>query len=149
MIKKCHQTNGRIAYESKIGIRRKASLPAPVSNCWRCLEDKPLRDLYRFEKEAPDVSVGSDLKTAREELRVLQARNIRKEDFDKDKARGLTLFSWIDRFLHVKASKRSLTKDKVSAERIKTFFGDRPLDSILTSEIEAYKQKRLGEIDPI
>jgi integrase len=51
------------------------------------------------------------------------------------------------RFLQVKASKRSLKKDKVSAERIKAFFGDRPLDSIMTSEIEAYKQKRLAEID--
>jgi len=30
---------------------------------------------------------------------------------------------------------------------MKGFFGDRPLDSILTSEIEAYKQKRLTEVD--
>ena len=28
--------------------------------------------------------LGSDLKTAREELKVLEARNIRREDFDKD-----------------------------------------------------------------
>jgi integrase len=100
-----------------------------------------------WKKKRRTFPVGSDLKTSREELRVLQARNIRKEDFDKDKTRGLTLFSCIDRFLQVKASKRSLKKDKVSAERIKAFFGDRPLDSILTSEIEAYKQKRLGEVD--
>ena len=78
---------------------------------------------------------------------MLQARNIRKEDFDKAKCRGLTFFPWIARFLQVKASKRSLKKDKVSAERIKIFFGDRPLDSILTSDIEAFKQKRLTEID--
>jgi integrase len=57
------------------------------------------------------------------------------------------LFSWIGRFLQVKASKKSLKKDKVSTERIKSFFGDRALDLILTSEIEAYKQKRLTEID--
>ena len=91
--------------------------------------------------------LGSDLKTAREELKVLEARNIRKEDFDKDKTQGLTLFPWIQRFLSVKASKKSLKKDRVSCERIKAFFGDRPLDSILTSEIEAYKQKRMGELD--
>ena len=100
-----------------------------------------------WKKKRRTFPVGSDLKTAREELRVYQARNIRKEDFDNDKSRGLTLFSWIDKFLQVKASKRSLKKDKVSAERIKGFFGDRSLDSILTSEIEAYKQKRLTEID--
>src|SRR5713226_9640874 len=89
--------------------------------------------------------LGSDLKTAREELKVLEARNIRKEDFDQEKIRGLTLFTWSERFFQVKASKRSLDKDRVSAERLKLFFGDCALDSITTSQIEAYKQNRLGE----
>jgi hypothetical protein len=111
---------------------------------WSTLYDVIFTD---WKKKRRTFAIGSDLKTAREELRVLQARNIRKEDFAKDKSRGLTLFSWITRFLQVKASKRSLKKDKVSAERIKTFFGDRSLHSILTSDIEAYKQKRLGETD--
>jgi hypothetical protein len=46
-----------------------------------------------WKKKRRTFPVGSDLKTAREELRVLQARNIRREDFDRDKSRGLTLFS--------------------------------------------------------
>jgi hypothetical protein len=40
-------------------------------------------------------------------LRFLEARNIKREDFDADKTRGMTLFPWIDRFEKVKASKRS------------------------------------------
>src|SRR5688572_8142433 len=35
-----------------------------------------------WKKKRRTFPVGSDLKTAREELRVYQARNIRKEDFD-------------------------------------------------------------------
>ena len=42
--------------------------------------------------------LGSDLRTAKEELKVLEARNIRKEDFDKDSTRGLTLYAWMERF---------------------------------------------------
>ncbi|MBI3058896.1 MAG: site-specific integrase [Deltaproteobacteria bacterium] len=91
-------------------------------------------------------TAGGDWSTlAKEELKVLEARNIRREDFDKDSTRGLTLYAWMERFFQVKASKRSLDKDKVSAERLKGFFGDCALDSITTSQTEAYKQKRLGE----
>ena len=36
-----------------------------------------------WKKKRPTFPVGSELKTAREELRVLQARNIRREDFAK------------------------------------------------------------------
>jgi integrase len=100
-----------------------------------------------WKKKRRTFPVGSDLKTAREELRVLQARNIRREDFDRDKSRGLTLFGWIDKFLQVKESKKSLNKDKFSAERIKVFFGDRALDSVLTSDIEVYKQTRLKQLN--
>jgi hypothetical protein len=49
-----------------------------------------------WKKKRRTFPVGSELKAAREELTVLEARNIRKEDFDKDKTRGLTLFPWID-----------------------------------------------------
>ncbi len=44
--------------------------------------------------------LGSDLKTAKDELKVLEARNIRKEDFDKDmeppkpKEQGITFSMW-------------------------------------------------------
>jgi integrase len=89
--------------------------------------------------------LGSELKTAREELTIFEARNIRREDFDGDKIRGMTLFSWIERFEQVKASKRSLSKDKESAAKIKAHFGNCPLENITTTTIEAYKQKRLTD----
>jgi len=37
-------------------------------------------------------SLGSALKTAREELKVLESRNIRKEDFDREKIEQMTFY---------------------------------------------------------
>jgi hypothetical protein len=55
-------------------------------------------------------SLGSDLKTAREELKVLEARNIRREDFDKDKpieekTGAMTFAEWGKKYPDHKASK--------------------------------------------
>lgn len=93
------------------------------------------------------IPLGSDLDVAKDALKELEADNVKGngKDFDAERVDGMTLFPWTERFLQVKASKRSLDKDKVSCERLKTFFGDCALDSIVTSKIEAYKQKRLGE----
>jgi integrase len=128
-------------------MRRKASLPSPVPDRWRRLEYAVLCDFHRLEKETADFSrrirsqnggrrVASTPSAKHQEGRFRQGQDSRPNTFPVEL-----------RFLQVKASKRSLKKDKVSAERIKAFFGDRPLDSIMTSEIEAYKQKRLAEID--
>ena len=92
--------------------------------------------------------LGSSIGPAKEALAIYEARNVKREDFDADKIQsqqGMTLFTWIERFYQVKASKRSLSKDKESAAKIKAHFGDCALDKINTSAIEAYKQKRLTE----
>ena len=50
-----------------------------------------------WKKKRRTFPVGSELKTAREELRVRQARNIRREHFDAEKAekaKGLTYSDW-------------------------------------------------------
>ena len=76
----------------------------------------------------------------------LRDRNNHRKDFDQEQqVQGITLFTWIERFEQVKASKRSLSKDKESAVKIKAHFGDCSLDTITTSSIEAYKQKRLTD----
>jgi integrase len=91
--------------------------------------------------------LGGDLDAAKEALALLLADNVKGDgrDFDAELVQGMTLFPWTERFMQVKASKRSLDKDKVSCRRLKEFFGDCALDSIVTSKIEAYKQKRLTE----
>ena len=64
-------------------MRRKASISPAVSNRGRRLEHALLRHLHGLEKKKRRTfPVGSDLKTAREECKVLEARNIRKENFD-------------------------------------------------------------------
>ncbi len=113
-----------------------------ASGDWSTLYYARFKDWKRVRRTLP---LGSDLKTAKEELKVYEARNVRREDFDKDRVRGLTLFPWIERFLQIKASKKSLDKDEVSCDRLKAFFGDCSLDSIITSWVESYKQKRLVE----
>ena len=76
----------------------------------------------------------------------LRDRNNHRKDFDQEQqVQGITLFAWIERFEQVKASKRSLSKDKESEVKLKAHFGDCELASISTSSIEAYKQKRLTE----
>ncbi len=91
-------------------------------------------------------SLGPDLKIAKRKLKMLEGQSAVEHDFDQDKVRGLTFSPWIERFFQVKASKKSLNKDRVSCEKLKTFWGDCSLDSITTSQIEAYKQKRLAEV---
>jgi hypothetical protein len=60
----------------------------PVPNRQRRVVDAVLGYFHRLEKEAVHVPLGSALKTARDELEVLQARNIRREDFDAQEIRG-------------------------------------------------------------
>jgi hypothetical protein len=91
------------------------------------------------------VPLGSDLETAKAGLKLRLADDIKKVDFDLEKRRGMTLFSWIERFMQVKASKRSLSKDRESAAKIKAYFGDCALETITSSMIEGHKQKRLTE----
>lgn len=122
-------------------MRRKTSLSPSVSNRWAAIRARCITSSPRSGKETPNVFGWTDLKNGKRRTASSRSAEHSQRNFDKDKTRGLTLFPWIERFLQVKASKKSLKKDKVGAERIKTFFGDRPLDSILTSEIEAYKAK--------
>ena len=93
-------------------------------------------------------SLGDSIQDARDKLGELRTMNKGRYDWDAEKkkaVRGMTLFIWIERFEQVKASKRSLSKDKESAAKIKAYFGDCSLDTITTSSVEAYKQKRLTD----
>lgn len=87
-----------------------------------------------------------DLAAAKEPLAQILADNCTSKDFDQEQqVQGMTLFPWIERFLQVKVSKRSLSKDKESAAKLKAYFGDCALETITTSTIEAYEQKRLTD----
>jgi len=96
------------------------------------------------------LPLGSDLKTAKQELKVLEARNIRKEDFDKDKlssAQGVTFSEWGNLYFKEKVDpdKRSVERERRSFTKLKEFFGNLPLVEINRSKVMEYKARRSQE----
>lgn len=91
--------------------------------------------------------LGSDLKTAREELKVLEARNIRREDFGADKTDGLTVSKWSEMFLNLDEvkEKRSLDRDRQHMKHVNRFFGSMLLTEIKREHLFKYKKQRLEE----
>ena len=77
--------------------------------------------------------VGSDLKAARDELRVYEARNIRREDFDFDKMKptaGMTVASWADAYFDLEEvkTKRSIDRDRTLVIPVKRILGGKTVD---------------------
>ena len=96
--------------------------------------------------------LGADLKTARQELAVLKARNIRREDFDADKEKpktGLTFSDYGTPYFNGKVDpdKRAggVGREKRSFKTLKTFFGDMLLSEIDRSKVMEYRAKRSAE----
>jgi integrase len=96
--------------------------------------------------------LGSDLKTARKELAVLRARNIRREDFDADKVKprtGLTFTDYGTDYFDGKVDpdKRAggVEREKRSFKTLKAFFGDMLLSEIDRSKVMEYRAKRSAE----
>jgi hypothetical protein len=46
-------------------------------------------------------SLGSEIKPAREGLALYEARNVKRENFDADKVKGMTLNDWLKRYLEL------------------------------------------------
>jgi hypothetical protein len=96
--------------------------------------------------------LGSDLKTAKEELTLLKARNIRKEDFDAEpeaiKA-GLTFSVYGDAYFNGKVdpekSPNGVDREKRSFKTLKRFFGSILLSDIDRSKVMEYRAKRSRE----
>lgn len=44
-------------------------------------------------------TLGGELKAARQGLALIEARNVKQENFDQDKIKGMTLAEWLDRYL--------------------------------------------------
>jgi len=94
--------------------------------------------------------LGSDLKTAKGELKVLEARNIRREDFDKDKEsghQGIIFTEWGKLYFKEKVDpdKRSVERERRSFTKLKEFFGNLPLVEINRSKVMEYKARRSQE----
>jgi len=108
----------------------------------------------RLKKKSRWFSLGSDEKTAKDELKVLEARNIRREDFDKDKEpeiKGITFSDWASQYFKYKVdpNKRSVERERRSYKKLEPFFGGLTLREIMKegfrSRVMEYKAKRLQE----
>ncbi len=98
-------------------------------------------------------SLGSNPKTAKEELKVLEARNIRREDFDKDKPiekkTGAMIFAeWSKKYPDQQGvkNKRSLSEEKGRIKlHLNPFFGSTLLTQITRESLVRYIDKRMRE----
>ncbi len=96
--------------------------------------------------------LGVDLKIACQELAVLKARNIRRENFDADKEKpqvGLTFGVYGADYFKSKVDpdKRAggVERETRSFKTLKTFFGDMLLSDIDRSKVMEYRAKRSAE----
>jgi hypothetical protein len=101
----------------------------------------------RIGKRSGDPSrQGPDLKTARDECKVLEARNIRKEDFDikveAEPPERLTIAKYLPVFLQTKKGTKSYGFWKSCASHVDRLLGSFPLDEITRSKRRAIKQLR-------
>jgi len=87
--------------------------------------------------------LGSDLKTARGELSVLEVRNKEREDFDKKETEGMTFTKWVGRYLELVKNKKSWDRDKQYCDHLREFFGNMLLSEIGITKIMEYKNLRL------
>lgn len=100
-----------------------------------------------WKKKRRTFPLGSDVKTAKEELKVLEARNIRRENFDADKNQGVTFSKWVERYLELVKHKKSLERDERSCRRLSAFLGPMMLSEITRAKVMEYRNMRLT--DPI
>jgi hypothetical protein len=102
-----------------------------------------------WKKKRRTFPVGSDLKTARDECKVLEARNIRKEDCDikveSKPPERLTVAKYLPVFLETKKGTASYEFWKSCANHLERLLGPIPLDEITRSKMAGYKQRRLTE----
>jgi integrase len=96
--------------------------------------------------------LGSELKTARGELKVLEARNVRREDFDLDRQvkpepEGMTVARWSRIYLDMEEtkSKRSYERECQHVDRLNRFFGSMLLTELKREHLFQYRKQRLDE----
>jgi hypothetical protein len=96
--------------------------------------------------------LGSDLRTAKEQLKVLEADNVKRKDFDLEKKEqqkaetvGMTVAEWLGRYLDLLKHKPSWSTKKAQCVHLKRLMGSLPLSGVTKVRIMEYKQRRLSE----
>ena len=91
--------------------------------------------------------LGADLGPAKEQLKILEARNVKREDFDGDKIQGITFEKWRPRYLELVKHKKSIERDRRSCTKLAEFFGPMLLSEVTRTKVMEYRNSRLS--DPI
>jgi integrase len=102
-------------------------------------------------------ALGGDLKTAKQEMKVLDARNIRREDFDADKPKAkqaatlppevMTVERWSGIYLAMEETqaKRSYARDCELVATVNRVLGSVSLTSLKREHLFTYRKQRLKE----
>ncbi|MCH8054998.1 MAG: tyrosine-type recombinase/integrase [Deltaproteobacteria bacterium] len=96
--------------------------------------------------------LGSELRTAREQLKILEADNVKRKDFDKEKedrrkaaTAGMTIAEWLDRYLDLMKGTKSGKTIRAYSLHLKRLLGSVPLQDVTKVRIMEYKNRRLDE----
>ncbi|HMF48182.1 MAG TPA: hypothetical protein VK603_06035 [Candidatus Saccharimonadales bacterium] len=109
---------------------------------WRTIYYARFKD---WKGKRRTFSLGSKLGPAREGLALYEARNVRKEDFDADKVKGMTLTDWLKRYLDLVKATASYKTKRSECLHLKRLLGHLPLTEINRVRIMEYKNSRLTE----
>jgi len=105
-----------------------------------------------WKKKRRIFPLGPNLKLARIKLGELEADNFKRKDFDQEKidlerakTQGITLLTWLGRYLELVKSKRSWSRDEQHCKHLTRVLGEIPLSLINRPRIMEYKNQRIGE----
>src|SRR5688572_19790391 len=74
--------------------------------------------------------LGSEIKPAREGLALYEARNVKRENFDADKVKGMTLNDWLKRYLDLVKATASYQTKRAQCLHLKRLLGHLPLTEV-------------------
>jgi len=96
--------------------------------------------------------LGSELKPAKDQLRILEADNVKKKDFDQEKielakakTKGIILAEWLPRYLDLTKHTPSWRTKIAQCAHLIRLMGSLPLSQVNRVRIMEYKQRRLSE----
>ncbi len=90
--------------------------------------------------------LGTNQICAKEELKIWEAKNVMGEDFDaSEKPQAMTVSKWLEKYLELNKSKRSLKTDIGHCKHLNRLLGTLPLSEITRPTTMEYYEKRLAE----
>ena len=94
--------------------------------------------------------LGADLAPAKEQLKILEGRNVKREDFDADKVRakpGLTVDAWSESYFDLEEvkRKRSLGRDRTLVKPVVRLLGENLLTELTREDLFGYQNARRQE----